>query len=44
MRIATNPEMSAYIFRGLIVAALVLCRVKLGGLVPRGTRRHLPPR
>jgi hypothetical protein len=44
MRIVTNPVMSEYVFRGFILAALVLCRLKLGGLVPRGARRRLPPR
>lgn len=40
MRIATNLVLNGYLIRGFIALAIVLCRVKLGELVPRGVRRR----
>jgi len=40
MRIALSPLTNEYLFRAVIAFALVVCRVKLGALVPRGTMRR----
>ena len=40
MRISMSPLMNEYVFRGFIALALVICRVKLGALVPRRIRRR----
>jgi hypothetical protein len=40
MRISMSPLMNEYVLRGFIALALVICRVKLGALVPRRIRRR----
>ena len=40
MRISMSPMMNEYVLRGFIALALVVCRVKLGALVPRRIRRR----
>jgi hypothetical protein len=40
MRISMSPLMNEYVLRGFIALALVICRAKLGALVPRRIRRR----
>jgi len=40
MRAPTNLAVSEYLLRGFIAAALIVCRVKLGSLIPRSLRRR----
>lgn len=40
MRTATTLVINEYFLRGFIAVALIVCRVKLGSLIPRSTRRR----
>jgi hypothetical protein len=40
MRISMSVLTDEYLLRGFIALALVICRVKLGALVPRGVHRR----
>lgn len=40
MRVSSSLIMNDYLLRGFIAAALIVCRVKLGSLLPRRLRRR----